>query len=567
MISSRFVLCVCEEEMAGIKPDTPVVVALSDGEICLHANVLDLVPTLSSAIRAIAPVKDPRDGAMRGTFPALTPPVTLKEFAAVLSRAHGGAADPRLYRLLSRFKLVSDKDYEDYVALLIGVPKPEPSLLSKEGCSSGAMSALCLSDPRIDGLLQAQADEPKLARAAMDIPEGEPSERYTVSVLSISPDAAAALQTQRCFMLMRNGDTAHTFVLKVLLRPRDDGKPWNVDVLDQLFRQVTLNVGGQDVDTLSLLANNAMAKARGLWPTMGNTPPKDPKSTWLVTIPIMFAESEYHKHSFLPLIALYHHEVRIRIEGLKAMATEMLLDADYVYLDRELRRHMANNWEHAPQVARQRQMQPPDAGDWHSCHTIWAAKEDEKKKEPSEAACSVAAVAAAKDMTMSVKRADEIVTVQHFDEAGVLEENGATTIRLRFSKPTSGILIMLNTEEELPDGFGSIVCPVVSARLQINNHDYVRADMVDLTEWNWLKVGLRAPNNNRTLLLPFSREMFNGEHCSPASTVDFSRVDIASLVLVPNEKISWMRWKVTLTSFAYSVRRIRDGVMGLVVSP
>ena len=534
--------------MEAIKPDTPVNVKLLDENVCLRANTLAIIKSLATKVKDLKVEKDPVDGVSRAT---LDLKLTQKQFIAVLSKAHGGRTDPRFFSLFSQYNLSTDRDYEDYLRLFSGTMDPKPSIRPKSSSSEGAIAAL-VGVGSMDMCFEGAARNME-KKDTFVLPPGVPQGRYSVSVQTILPTTEDA--ESMVFIVPRNGDMCHTLVLKVLIPPKPEGGSWSLDVLDQLFKTATMSVGGSNFDRVTLQANNAMAVARGIWPIKCNTPPRDDGSPWLVTIPLMFSETEYYKQCFLPMLALAYHEVRVHLGGInpKIKGLKMVLEADFVYVDKPLRRAMANDYEKPVAAA------DPVVVDWK------ADKWDAAQTQAVPAAAAVVVDEKPQKATRSSCK-NEVITMEHFAQSEFLSEDGHEVhIRLPFNNPTSGLMITLSTEDEIPARTSEQVCPIMAASFAINNYVLADADFVDLTEFNWLKVGLTTPRNNRTLLLPFSREMFSEDVCLPNCSVNLSRIDNVMLNLVPNKNVSWMKWTVTITSFAYSARATRSGMMGQTI--
>ncbi len=561
-----------------VTPNTPVVVKLLDHELCMFAGALAVVPTLSSRIKSIFQEKDPRDGVYRGQ---LTLNLTHQQFDAIISRAHGGRFDVRFYNMLRQFGLASDKDYEDLMSTVGDVLDPKPCIIMKS-CGSGALAGLVMTGRADEEMHRMPGANQKAFAFEHDVSD----RRYTIGTHTFMPSKETPERRME-FTVSRNGDMCNTLVLKVLLHPRNDGTVWTSAVLDKLYRNAQLMIGGNVMDGISVQANNALAMARGLWPRRNNTPPKDAKSPWLITVPLMFSESEYPTRCYLPMIAVHSHEVSVVVSNVLPEA-EIAMDVDFVYLNTDMRRYVANGCGSQWQVPRvnpvaaaaadaqapeekpqaQKTRQSPEGNDWIPPMAWPAAADAQAPAEKPFAAPEPEPVpkppAQQRPVSKAAYECEERKTAyaSHDEITEYLSEDGQETkIRLPFIQPTSGIIISLATEGEVPDGVRDGVCPIVSAKIQLNRGDLIVSDFSDLTEFNWLKAGMPAPENSRTLLMPFSREMF--PECDavpiPACTIDMSRIDETMLVLVPNKNVSWMRWKATVTSYMCNVRRVWGG--------
>ena len=541
-----------------IAPDTPIVVELKDRNMCLRAFALSAIPTLTDVIRKLPVEKDPVDGVYRGKVKFS---LTLCEFTGLLSKAHGGAFDPCMYIILAANKLLTDKDYEDYLAMFRRPMDPAPFIRKKESSDSGAMFALVIrgvEDNSISG---------DTATDIFDFGEGAPRARYTEAVATQFPlpiEPGNKYEADTCaFAIPRNGDLCHTLVLKALLHPREDGKPWDPQTPEYLFQNVQLEIGNGIRDSSFLRTNNSVARARGMWPKSNDVPPVDPKVPWLITIPIMFAATYHYKKCYIPLIRLYEQEVRLLLNGIsKAHPVEFALDITYVYLDSPLRGWFANV-KSAPAPA------PAPVSAWIPSWELGsvpaaAVSAGEEAFTPLANRCKCKHEACGFAMPVPMR---EVCVPMHNEVVINLPEDGDKyTVDLPFNRPTSGLMMTVSHRYYVPEGVAvGEMCPILSATLLLNNNVFAQGDFVDLTEFNWLKTGLIPPGGKTMLLLPFSREIGAKDYGDSFATctANFSRVDKITLVLVPNKSLSWLRWEVVVASLAYNVQKDAGGRMGM----
>jgi hypothetical protein len=538
-----------------VTPNTTIVVQCKDDKIYLRANAIVVIPELEVTVKGLTVVKDPTDGVSRAT---LELSMSLDRFLGLLSKAHGGKPDARFCGCGSASR---EMDHDESFRLLVTMA-PAPRIIEKSTEGSSGVDAALLALTRIGAvdevIKEIGAGQVKrtfiFPRVDIEVPDG----RYIVNVQTLMPTFRGE---SILFKVLRNGDLCHTPVLKILLAPKKTST-WNKSVLDHLFQFAELEAGGQKIDIIELGFNNALAVARGMWPERNNTPPKDPNVPWLITIPLMFSEGEYYRNSFLPLIAVSMHEFYYVLKYPNPELTKMAtyaLDLDYVYLDTKLRGTVATDYVHFHEMPSVETPVPSGPMDW-------TPKWDEtiKQKPDTTTTCvmmkSVACEVDKKKPAEKHTKFPRVIATQHF----VTFAEGVTDaeimhIPLHFSHPTSGIMVTLSATKDgviPPDDIYDLVCPVVAAYVTLNTRPCYHFDFVDLTEFNWLKVGLQPPKNNRTLLLPFSREMFSmtGE-CAPTCTVN----------LVLNQNTSkWCKWSVMTTSVAFNIRSTGTGMMAIV---
>jgi hypothetical protein len=94
-------------------------------------------------------------------------------------------------------------------------------------------------------------------------------------------------------------------------------------------------------------------------------------------------------------------------------------------------------------------------------------------------------------------------------------------------------------------------------------------DMPDLTEWNWIKCGMKPPADLCSLLLPASREMFWGDTHETATvcpcTINLSRMDSVVMEFTLNEEaIACCEWTISVTAISTNFNQVGDGMAKVV---
>ena len=148
--------------------------------------------------------------------------------------------------------------------------------------------------------------------------------------------------------ISRNGDLIHKCYLAVKMGSADNNSVNDIIEAHNLIKSVELEIGGQQID-----------KQYGDWMTIWNelSLPEDKQTGYESMVTANSGETLFIPLQFyfctnpglaLPLIALQYHEVRIKVElgenvVLSASGSDVKLWVDYVYLDTDERRKMAQS--------------------------------------------------------------------------------------------------------------------------------------------------------------------------------------------------------------------------------
>lgn len=313
-----------------VKPSTPVVISFyGKKKITLNADlVVRLFPALAETVKTLTTSTD-KDGGVRSYFDICTryPTLTVEQALKLISYACGGVYDPTARLLYKRHNIAVPEMGE--------IELPPVSLFTKGAGSTGAMTCLMIKGTQdthwVDGC--------KSFKTFGGAFPGIPDTFYAVCTQTLDMDEA-----KKEFTIPRLGDLAHTFVLKVELEGPAD--------LDSLFETMELSVGGYMFVAIDLHLNNVLARAQGLWPSKTNDAKRIKGQKWVATIPFMIRETSAYTKVVSPTIALMYHETRVALKGMSKTPAKYALDVDYVYLDTESRRWMANDGRSAKQPAK-----------------------------------------------------------------------------------------------------------------------------------------------------------------------------------------------------------------------
>lgn len=575
-----------------VKPSTPVVILFNGGKkLTLHAEVIvRLFPKFSESVRALPITTDKKDGESRAildlTGNAKTdaptkeklPTLTLEEAAKLASYTCGGAYDPSAYSLFKRFG-IPIPDTINASNLL-----PNVSLYVKGRNANAAIMVLSMRRPE-DGDLAMQCKGIKILNGAFpDIPDS----LYSVATRTLE------MTSDNKVIIARSGDLAHTFVLKVELEGPTD--------LSTLFESVSLAIGGREFVDIDLSTNIALAKAYDLWPSKINDSPKQAGQKWVATIPIVFRETTAHTKVVQPMVALCWHDCVVELHRIANKDAKFALDVDYVYVERPARDWLANDGatrhiseDRKPVVEDSHKedegwsIKPKD--DWaiptpmvkevHNKGRRLKAETEVDRKDPSPS--ETIKVTSIYQLPMERQLASELSekkilkypdghkffftqyqTIREYLAPGL---GNTRRIRLDMKHPISGFLITLSPEDVGVKQAGNNVAPIISAAIEFNSNRGMEFDFSDLTEWNWIKCGMKVPTDFCTLLMPASREMFLADKREDVivcpSTIILSRMDSVVLVLTLNDEMFEMAgWTANITAISINISNCRSGMEG-----
>jgi hypothetical protein len=536
-----------------VKPSTPVVVQFEGGKkLTLHADILARVfPKFADQIKALVASPDKADknkmrAALDLTAAGNISRLTLEEGIKLMSYSCDGPFDPTTYFLLKRLGLPIPDNF------VLSHSLPRVPLQIKGTSSHGSLVALTLVGAQ-DSYFTATSC--RCAKTFGNAFPGMPDGRYITGTQTI------LLGSGNKFTVQRAGDMAHTFVMKVQLSGPTD--------LDTLFESMNMQVGPNITVEMDLQTNNALARAHGLWPSKNNDAQRQPKQSWVATIPIMMRETTAYTKLAKPLVALYYNECCFNIKNIKNEHAVFALDVDYVYLDTEARRWMANRGcGRDPTTATTEEKTSAAEESWDA-KAEWDSRADLKDDSSKKAAADDKSAALRTSTGNPLAFSGEtghLFFVEQFqtrkEHLSLAHSGSSINIRLDMSHPTSGMLITLSPEEmEMKQLFNA---PIVSASLSFNGNCAMEYDFADLTEWNWIKCGMRAPTDFSTLLLPFSREMFAADKKDDVvvcpCTVNLSRLDSIVLTLNFNkEAFELCDWNAGITAVSTNVSRVITG--------
>jgi hypothetical protein len=261
-------------------PSTPVIIHLKDGRLCLQASTIAVIKDMAEIVKGLTPISHDS----KTPVASLVWNQTKDQFLEVLGIAHGDPSAGHFVAMASR-PLVTKPCVP---AVEIGVPpastmgcdcassrscvaltqtpdfssiSPLTGIHDKTSVSSGALIGLTLKGPQ---------DATFAKKLYQCIPDHCLSS-YTTSTSTLAPSKYMAGRLLE-FMVPRNGDLAHTFVLKAFLKPNPDGTCWDPSIVDMLFRSAFRLYGNSVSDALHLIANNAVARLRPTPNNRGSSP-------------------------------------------------------------------------------------------------------------------------------------------------------------------------------------------------------------------------------------------------------------------------------------------------------
>lgn len=569
-----------------ITPNTPITLQLKNGRVAtLPAHIVAKIPQLTDVVRN--KVKADASGHAIIDMKLINSGTTLDQIIHIVSHICGGPFDPLAASTLLHYGLVASDFVSKNILAFIDMPsKPSRCILSKYS-KMGALLALTLKGKQ-DATFDSYKEDTQNAYAAKTFHvKGMPDSVYTETQITLIPVPSVNARMYE-FKMAKYGDLAHTFVLRVDIPPRSDGIPHGIDTLDNLFKSASISIGGNDFDEIDLSSNNAIVRALGLWPKLTNTPPTRTDSNWIVTIPLIFGATQRYTKCFLPITQLYYHESCIKLMGVNSSLCpkdKCALDVDFVFLDTPARTYIANIG--AKKAVPKTASEPiplsgtiPDAKKspsiWDDATRTWDPTTTISENTPKTSDATTVPVS---DVCSTAPIDVSIATLARvFDQHPFVRENLRTGvseqhIKLLMNHPSSGILLSVKpVADDLPGVLLQNAMPVLSAKLLVNNHVFMEYDISDMTEWNWIKCGVKVPaecggNRWRTMLMPASRQMFAADKDSETficpSTVNFSRVDTVELILQLNENIVNFDWELTVTNVCQNIEKFSGGLGGV----
>lgn len=568
-----------------VKPSTPIVLQFEGGKmLTLHADIaVRLFPKLAAAVKSLPVSVDKKDGQARAVLDLTVgrsgfDHLTLEEALKLASFACGGRYEAHAHSLYKRFGIPIPDVPISTVSL------PSLPLHIKGSASAGALTVLAAKGGQDAYWVTGCKAVKTFGGIFPDMPDGF----YAVATQTLQMEAGK-------FKIGRLGDLAHTFVLKVEL----DGP---VD-LDTLFESVSVTTGGNTSVEIDLQTNNALAKAFGLWPGKNNDAPRQPGQKWVATIPLVVRETTAYTKIVMPMIAIHYHDTEVSLKRIIYVDAKYALDVDYVYMDTASRRWITQKANlsppedvkhppgssgskppmiggRPPSISPKPAEKPPmDA--WDACipqadWSVWEAAsvapadavpvaDQARPKQPEP--CPPVATPPARSS------GHELMFTQFQTRRVYLPPGCGKTrhIRLEMGHPTSGFMLTLAPEDPAVRRAGANIAPVVSASVDFNGNRGMEFDFADLTEWNWVKCGMKAPADFCTLLLPCSREMFWADQRQDCvvcpCTVNLSRLDSVVLTVTVNEDMFELcGWNMTITAMATNISVVNGGMQGVKYS-
>ena len=301
------------------------------------------------------------------------------------------------------------------------------------------------------------------------------------------------------FNMPHVADIVWKLVLRVTMPRLPEGARWKRRAPDLLFDDYDIQQGGQVFSTVSLIKNNAIARARDRWPTFNNNPDNvaDPsRERWIVSIPIL-------PELVVPLIKMYWHDSRMHLERMfnrwedlidgpvgsdfDGTDFEISLDCEGVFLERAPRAACANSTK--PVLCRGTPLAVAD---------ICLVKQDR---------------------AISRDRIDR----------------GMTNYRLHQNLDlcVTHVVLAYTTDATLPAN----AHPLRHLEIRGNGAILAKYDYIDLEELNWLKCGLLSPMgelkgnsecNTFLYLVPFCADAFSDY---PTSWLEASRLERLEFLL------------------------------------
>jgi hypothetical protein len=542
-------------------PNVPLLVALSDKiEFLYHADyIYTLLPKLRKYILDL-PVTD--DGQAK-----LPLTVDMKTWVAILAKADFDRFDPWYYR-----------DYTNYLVApgtqtfisSISRPMDPPQRVITQGIEA-MQDIICNSK---EGRFPTQKQAKDVFKVCSHGPEGS----YVIGKVTHESQPCTLHKNAIMFVECRFSDIQNFFVLRVELPQLASNCKWKDNMLESLFDSIEYIAGGQTFNKLDWRTNCMLAKAKNLWPTIMNSVKDKTDHQWVATIPIMFDQTIYPHDVVDPMIATYWHETRLVLHGFKEdlnafvtpasaapVKAKYYLDIDGNYFGNAMRAYIANgaNGTDKPDVP-QLQLTDKDKQE-PTTIPVSFSRDPEMSSEWRKLDDSLQPEIKAKPV--NIDRDNRAITRKYGTIPFTIgKDDDTVTINLNkdYSIACSGIILSFTTPmaEDVPQGFldDPAHSPIVSAKVCINSRVYLFADLVELSEFNWLKCGLKRPEP-LSYLIPFSADLFPKDAVMPAVTADLCRMDNSTLVLTVNKSSRPLHWQGIVSTICFNSQRFATGMI------
>jgi len=544
--------------------NTPLLVSLSDHfEFLYHADyIYTLLPKLRKTILDLPVAANDQA--------KLSLPMDIKTWVAVLAKADFDRFDPWYYR-----------DYTNYLVApgtasfisSISRPMDPPQRVITRGFE--AMELINQSKECHD-----RFPTQKQAKDVFKVCSHGPEGNYVIGKVTHDSQSCTLHKNAIMFTELRYSDIQNFFVLRVELPQLASNCKWKDNMLESLFDSVEYIAGSQTFNKLDWRTNCMLAKAKDLWPTVMNNVKDKSDHQWVATIPIMFDQTIYPHDVVDPVCALYWHEIKLVLHGFKEdlnafvtpasavpVKAKYYLDIDGNYFGNAMRAYIANgaNGTNKPDVP-QSQLTDKDKQE-PSTIPVSFSRDPEMSSEWRKLDDSLQPEIKAKP-PVNTDPDNRAVTRKYGTIPFTIgKDDDTVTIDLNkdYSIACSGIILSFTTPmaEDVPQGFldDPAHSPIVSAKVCINNKAYLFADLVELSEFNWLKCGLKRPEP-LSYLIPFSADLFPKDVVMPAVTADLCRMDNSTLVLTTNKSSRPLHWQGIVSTICFNSQKFCIGMIG-----
>jgi hypothetical protein len=571
----------------------PVLITLKGGKgVTLPQTMIANMPNLNAMVATAPEITDLTDNVQKKAVHL--PEIAAEEFGSALIVACGGVCKTCDRDVLTALGVVAPQMAPIYSAVENApIPHRPEHLIYK---NDGALLQNFMIEER------AAPSERNVfpSTFGMDGTSGHSTEIVNIPGAHIDRNIAFPLACPNTAHL----NAMHTFVLKIAfpnLRSVSNeynatlppgvvphaNLVWKPDVMDRLFENIVLEIGGHPFEKKSATLNEMVARMHDLWPGLFTCP--NSNAQWTATVPVMIFPT-VDPTSPLPAVAWKNNGARLILEHVAPLHTlvrrsdtslqsveQMAAGAKPLKYELFAEGIMFHDQKYSQSLPPAGLVVADPKGHDVECISCIKQKEEEKEKEkekekktkeekeeksaPSgltvqrdamDVISGVLAQAEGRgpDGTrraeglnitgeMTTRTMQEIFVELDFSEAAMYTQ----TIHLQdtITGPCCGLFAMFKPTRYIPTNGAKF--PIRGASLMINGLLVSNFDCCDLFEWNWLKTGIQRFYPLRTALIPFSRFM---NKPGIGATINMKLAQNVSVVFYLNPVMASVGWKVCI---------------------
>jgi hypothetical protein len=310
---------------------------------------------------------------------------------------------------------------------------------------------------------------------------------------------SACTNCPRYFVIPKNNPFVSYCTLKIVFNiPPGTRLPLNI--LDLVVDAIIQEVGNVQHSSMGMVVNNSLAKSLGLWPKYSNTVPNVTNDTiyWVATIPIITSEVLY-KECVFPIKAVEWHDMIYKFytsSKYSQFIHDMYMDVEYVMLDTNTEKQLTD-----------------------MC----------KGKMPLDLPKDIP--------SLEFVHKQDITSLYAYHETKKLLGETYTMYEITYiiREKCSCILVDINISQI--ENCKRWIIPFYYLSIFYDSNEIIKGDYADVTEYYWLRCGLKSPNKPQTrpgqysCILPFDLNIFKAKTPNPTTYMTLPRTSDAKVVL------------------------------------